>query len=105
MARRHAFRMQLKPGARELYRERHDAIWPELVELLHSSGISNYSIYLDEPTNLLFGVLILADNDHLDALPDHPVMRRWWAWMAPLMETHADNRPVEQPLVTMFEMA
>jgi len=34
MTRKHAFKMQLKPGAAEEYRRRHDAIWPELASLL-----------------------------------------------------------------------
>ncbi|WP_292046788.1 L-rhamnose mutarotase, partial [Brevundimonas sp. UBA5718] len=53
----HAFRMQLKPGAVEEYKARHDAIWPELAELLTASGVSDYSIFLDEETLSLFAVL------------------------------------------------
>jgi hypothetical protein len=43
-----AMRMQLKPGMREEYRARHDAIWPELVALLREAGIGDYSIFLHE---------------------------------------------------------
>ncbi|UIJ43980.1 L-rhamnose mutarotase [Sphingomonas cannabina] len=100
----HAFRMQLKPGTVEEYRRRHDEIWPELAELLHESGIYDYSIFLDEQTLALFAVLKLADDNRRDALPDHPVMRRWWDHMAPLMEVQPDNRPVEWPLVPMFHL-
>jgi hypothetical protein len=39
----HAFRMQLKPGNIDEYRRRHDAIWPELSELLSASGIYDSS--------------------------------------------------------------
>ena len=52
-----AFKMKLKPGYVEEYRARHDAIWPKLVDLLRVSGIRDYSIYLDEETLTLFGVL------------------------------------------------
>lgn len=100
----HAFRMQLKPGTVEEYRRRHDEIWPELAELLHESGIYDYSIFLDEQTLALFAVLKLTDDNRRDALPDHPVMRRWWDHMAPLMEVQPDNRPVEWPLVPMFHL-
>lgn len=98
----HAFRMQLKPGVIDEYRRRHDAIWPELSQLLTDSGIHDYSIFLDEQTLALFAVLKLADDNRRDALPDHPMMKRWWDHMAPLMEVQADNRPVETPLPLIF---
>lgn len=102
---RHVFRMQLKPGVQAEYKARHDAIWPELVDLLHDAGISDYRIFLDEETGALFATLELADDNRRDTLPDHPVMRRWWAAMAPLMEVHSDDRPCEWPLIPMFHLA
>ena len=42
------------------------------------AGISDYSIHLDDDTNILFGVLWRRDDHTMDALPNHPVMRRWW---------------------------
>ncbi len=101
---RHAFRMQLKPGMAAEYRARHDAIWPELSALLRDAGISDYRIFLDEATGALFATLELADDNKRDALPAHPVMQRWWASMAPLMETADDDRPLEWSLVPMFHM-
>ena len=98
----HAFRMQLKPGVVDEYRKRHDAIWPELSALLTESGIHDYSIFLDEATLSLFAVLKLAEANTRDALPDHPVMKRWWDHMAPLMEVEADNRPKEWSLPLIF---
>ena len=98
----HAFRMQLKPGVINEYRRRHDEIWPELWALLTDSGIHDYSIFLDDETLSLFAVLKLADVNNRDALPDHPVMKRWWDYMAPLMEVQADKRPVETPLPMIF---
>lgn len=40
----------------------------------------------------------------MDALPDHPVMKRWWAHMADIMETNADNSPVVTELQTVFHL-
>lgn len=100
----HAFRMQLKPGAVEEYRRRHDAIWPELAALLSASGIHDYSIFLDEETLSLFAVLKLRDDNSRDALPSHPVMQRWWDHMAPLMDVEPGNRPREWPLVPLFHL-
>lgn len=101
----HAFRMQLKPGVVDEYRRRHDAIWPELSTLLTESGIHDYSIFLDEQTLSLFAVLKLREENTRDTLPDHPVMRRWWDHMAPLMEVEPDNRPKEWPLPLIFHHA
>ena len=98
----HAFRMQLKPGVVDEYRKRHDEIWPELSELLTESGIHDYSIFLDEGTLSLFAVLKLAEPNTRDALPDHPVMKRWWDHMAPLMEVEDNNRPKEWSLPLIF---
>ncbi len=50
-----AFKMQLYKGFEDEYKKRHDALWPDLEQLLKSRGISEYSIFLDETTNSLFG--------------------------------------------------
>ena len=101
----HAFKMQLKPGVIDECRRRHDEIWPELSTLLTDSGIHDYSIFLDEVTLSLFAVLKLAEDNDRDALPGHPVMKRWWDYMADLMEVEPGNRPREWPLQPMFYFA
>lgn len=101
---KHAFRMKLNPGMEEEYRKRHDDIWPDLVDLLHEAGISDYSIHLDPETNTLFGVLTRRKDHTMASLPDHPVMKRWWAHMADIMATNLDNSPVAVDLVPVFYM-
>jgi L-rhamnose mutarotase len=101
---KYAFRMRLNPGCRDEYIRRHDAIWPELSALLKDAGISDYSIHLDAATDQLFGVLWRTDDHRMDDLPSHPVMQRWWAHMADIMETNPDNSPVAVPLETVFHM-
>ena len=100
-----AFRMQLKAGHAAEYQRRHDAIWPELAALLHESGVRDYSIFLDEATGALFAVLRRIDGHAMEALPQHPVMRRWWDHMADLMDTQADASPVVVPLAPVFHLA
>jgi L-rhamnose mutarotase len=97
-----AFKMQLHPGQTEEYKRRHDEIWPELAQLLRETGISDYSIFLDEETLALFGVLQIQDPTNLDELPKHPVMQRWWAYMADIMATNPDQSPVSVPLKEVF---
>jgi len=99
-----AFRMRLNPGREAEYRRRHDAIWPDLAALLKNSGISDYSIHLDRETGLLFAVLWRTDDHAMDDLPRHPVMRRWWAHMADIMESNPDGSPVVAPLETVFHL-
>ena len=94
--------MQLFPGMREEYKKRHDEIWPELVTLLKETGISDYSIFLDSSTNGLFGVMQVSDQVALDMLPEHPVMKRWWAHMKDIMASNPDNSPVSVPLEDVF---
>ena len=104
MAEKYAFRMQLNPGMRDEYVRRHDEIWPDLVALLREAGVSDYSIHFDQETNSLFGVLWRRDGHTMDDLPNHPVMRKWWAHMADIMQTRPDNEPVAVPLETVFLM-
>ena len=99
---RHAFVMQLHPGQEAEYRRRHDALWPELELLLKETGIREYSIFLEESTGRLFGVLNMEDPTALDKLPEHPVMQRWWAYMADIMDTNADHSPVSTTLKEVF---
>ncbi len=101
---KYAFKMRLNPGCEAEYRRRHDEIWPELVELLRGAGISDYSIHLDPETHILFGVLWRSDDHGMDALPAEPVMQRWWAHMADIMETQADNKPVVTELTPVFHL-
>lgn len=101
---KYAFRMQLNPGMAEEYERRHDAIWPELQALLRESGVHDYSIHLDEETGALFGVLWRSHDHAMAELPNHPVMKRWWAHMADIMATKPDNEPVAVPLRQVFWM-
>jgi L-rhamnose mutarotase len=100
-----AFRMRLKPGMADAYKRRHDEIWPQLSALLGEAGIRDYSIFLDEESGALFGVLRRTPGHGMDSLPQHPVMRRWWTYMADLMETNADQSPLSVPLLPMFHLA
>ena len=101
---KYAFKMQLKPGCRAAYKQRHDDIWPELVTLLKEAGVSDYSIHLDEETDILFGVLWRTADHTMEQLPNALVMKKWWAYMADLMETHPGNEPVATPLTPVFHL-
>jgi len=97
-----AFKMKLNRGCEEEYKKRHDELWPELKQLLKSTGISKYSIFLDRETNILFGVMNADNPDALEKLPSEEVMKKWWAHMKDIMESHADNSPVSISLEEVF---
>jgi len=99
---RNAFKMKLKPGQVAEYKRRHDEIWPELANELRRAGVSDYSIFLDEETLTLFAVQKLADDNTAEDLPKSPIVRKWWDYMAPLMEVEPDNAPVCVALKEVF---
>lgn len=99
---RRAFKMKLFPGFEEEYKKRHDNLWPELKDLLQKNGVSEYSIFLDESTLTLFGVMKAEDPMLLENMPEHPVMKKWWAYMRDIMDTNPDNSPVSVPLKEVF---
>jgi L-rhamnose 1-epimerase len=101
---REAFKMYLKPGCEEEYQRRHAAIWPELKKLLSDSGVSDYSIYWDRDTNILFAFQKTAGEGGSQDLGSNPIVKKWWDYMADIMEVNPDNSPVSIPLPEMFHM-
>ncbi len=101
---RAAFIMKLKKGFESEYKKRHDDIWPELSEELTKAGVSDYSIFLDESTLTLFAVQKLSDDNTADNLPETQIVRKWWNYMADIMEVNQDNSPVCVTLTEVFHM-
>ena len=100
-----AFKMKLFKGCEAEYKKRHELLWPELKVLLQNSGIKEYSIFLDEETNSLFGYLTIEDINKLDELPNEPVMKKWWTYMKDIMETNEDHSPVSVALKEVFYLS
>ena len=98
-----AFAMKLKPGYADEYKKRHDAIWPELAQLLKDNGISDYSIFLDESSNTLFAVQQQSGSSSQD-LGSTAIVQKWWAYMADIMETNPDHSPVSVSLPQVFHL-
>jgi len=99
-----AFKMKLKPGCEAVYQQRHQELWPELEELLKTSGIRDYSIFLDRETNTLFAIQKIEGPSGSQDLGNHPVVRRWWKYMADIMETNPDASPRTTPLFEVFHL-
>ena len=99
-----AFKMTLKPGFEKEYQRRHDEIWPELSAELKRAGISDYSIFLDDETHTLFAVQRIDEANTASQLPEQEIVKKWWAHMADIMETHKDNSPICGPLRQVFHL-
>jgi len=99
---RYAWNAKVLPGMHEEYKKRHDAIWPEMVEVLRSAGIRNYSIWCagDE----LFGYYECEQGVAyaVETQASSPVVERWNAYMADVME--ADIDPVTGTAHLLREM-
>ena len=101
---RFGFKMKMLPGFKEEYRKRHREIWTELVRLLKNEGIGNYSIFLDEETNTLFAYQEQSGESSSQDLGNTDIVKKWWKYMADIMEVNADNSPVTIPLEQVFYM-
>ena len=101
---REALKMFLKPGCEAEYEKRHNAIWPELKKLLSENGVCDYSIYWDKDTNILFASQKVQGEESSQDMGSNPIVQKWWAYMADIMETNPDNSPVSIPLKEVFRM-
>lgn len=96
--------MKLNEGQAKEYEKRHNQLWPEMIDMLHEHGASNYSIFLDEETNTLFGYIEIEDEEVYSKSADTEINRKWWDFMADIMETNPDNSPVSKDLKMLFHL-
>lgn len=97
--------MYLYPDQQEEYKKRHDELWPELEAALKAHGASNYSIFLDKNTDILFAYLEVKSQARYNQIADTDICKKWWAYMAPIMKTNEDNSPVTKELHEVFYLA
>ena len=94
---RYAFVIGLHPEQIAEYKRVHAAVWPDVLKQIKASGITNYSIYLREPENLLFAYYEYVGNDHaadMAAMAADPRSQEWWAVCMPMqapLETRAEG--------------
>jgi L-rhamnose mutarotase len=79
--RRVCFQLQVKPERLPEYRERHAAVWPDMLRALAGTGWHNYSLFVRDD-GLLIGYF---ETDSLEAarkgMAETPVNARWQAEM------------------------
>jgi len=93
------FQLQVKPERMAEYRERHAAVWPEMLDALRATGWRNYSLFL-APNGMLIGYL---ETDDFDAarrgMEETDVNARWQAEMGEFFQDLEGRRPDEGLLV------
>lgn len=98
------FKMKIYEGMAAEYEKRHNELWPEMQDMIHEYGGKNYTIFLDEETNVLFGYIEIEDLGKWSKSADTAINRKWWDFMADIMETNPDNSPAAFDLKTVFHL-
>lgn len=99
---RKGFVMQVSPEQQQEYARRHNPIWSDLQHVLKEHGVHNYSIFLHPQTNQLFAYAEIEDEERWNAIAQTDACQRWWAYMADIMATNADNSPASLDLLPVF---
>jgi L-rhamnose mutarotase len=90
------FQLHVRPERMDEYRERHRAVWPEMLDALRAAGWANYSLFL-RPDGLLIGYLETEDFDAAVAAMDATdVNARWQAEMAPFFSQELSFERLEE---------
>ena len=74
--------VHVRPEAVAEYKRIHAEVWPSVLARLRASHITNYSIYLREPENLLIAYYEYAGDDleaDMAAIAADPETQRWSA--------------------------
>ncbi len=99
-----AFKMKIHEGTAAEYKRRHDEIWPELNELLCASGISDYTIFLDEESLELFAVQKLSAEHTTAELSQNPLVKKWCEYMSDIVLMDSSGDPICTPLQEMYHL-
>ncbi len=103
---RKAFLIQSKSGLSGEYKRRHNPIWPELKKELQEHGVRNYSIFLHESSEYLFGYLEVEDEVLFSKLEKSKIMQQWWRYMTEVLVCESDQsiKAKEEMLVEVFHL-
>ena len=90
------FLLRVRPDRLEEYRQRHEAVWPEMLEALRETGWSNYSLFL-RADGLLIGYLETEDFEaSVAGMEARDVNTRWQADMAPFFVTELEFERLDE---------
>jgi L-rhamnose mutarotase len=76
----------IAPDKIEEYRRLHAAVWPQVLARIAQSNIRNYTIFLREPENWLFGYWEYHGTNYeadIAEISADPETQRWWTVCSP----------------------
>ena len=71
----------IRPEAIAEYKRIHAAVWPDVLKQIKASRITNYSIFLREPENVMFAYFEYVGDDFegdMAKMAADPVTQDWW---------------------------
>ena len=89
----------IRPEKIEEYKRLHADTWPGVLKQIADSNIKNFSIFLREPENVLFGYFEYHGEDFeadMARMAAHPTTQEWWALTDPRQEPLASRQEGEQ---------
>ena len=101
---RAAFVMSVNQGCEQEYEQRHNPVWPDMLDMLKKHGLHNYSIFLHPQTRQLFAVVEYEDQALLDSIAAEPIAQKWYTYMKDMMPTNPDGSPAMIPMKEVFHM-
>jgi L-rhamnose mutarotase len=100
------FLLKVRRNRLREYKERHQAVWPEMLDALRKTGWRNYSLFLRDD-GLLIGYFETPSLKRaLKGMASLEVNERWQQEMAPFFESLEGRRPDEgiAPVPMVFHL-
>lgn len=91
--------ISIKPDKIDGYKRLHAAVWPEVLAQIKGSNIRNYTIFLRQPENLLFGYWEYVGDDFegdMAKMASDETTRKWWELTDPCQQPLASAGQGEQ---------
>ena len=86
----------IKPEQAEEYIRLHQAVWPEVLSMIHECNMRNYSIY--RYNDLLFAYFEYVGEDYeadMAKMAADPKTKEWWGLVGPMQQPVPEREPGE----------
>ena len=93
---RYGMVLRVRPEHEPEYRKYHDAVWPEVLDVIRQCNVHNYTIFLRD--GYLFGYYEYTGEDwaaDMAKMGAFPKMREWWDIMEPMQDPVPNRKPEE----------
>lgn len=81
--------IQLRDEAVARYKDLHESVWPEVLAMITQCHLTNYTIFLREPENLLFAYFEYVGEDYaadMALMAADSTTQKWWEVAMPLQD-------------------